>query len=368
MKNILSSKKLFITLLTILLSLSLISAFSFSNIFNFQNKNQNLYNNNNQISNNQNNNQLKVTHEHPFLLNNKWIQAQNLKVGDTLTTINGKKARITNIKEIKTNKSLTVYNLEAGIYSNFVVGINNLIVHNSNTPLPTTTLIEDTNLLPIQGRDKEVLQRQAFVSSEVNSKNIDKLFAGTHSNIFGGVDEGAKGIIYLDIDGNYHVRFWNSGEGSNANNIHHKDALADLMTQEADSILKRTDQIENPQLKTFAQKQKNTAQIIASGKITETTPTDILSRTQGFQFTRDTNGKITRFEVDSGITLYQRNLGTTIDAEQFNKMIAEVHNAIPFSLRGYTEIRIRDFDKLKINGDIKPPVGITILPTYSYIN
>ena len=75
--------------------------------------------------------QLKVTSEHPFLVNNEWISASDLKVGDKLSTIGGKTARITGIKEIKDN--VEVYNLEAGIYHDFVVE-DGLIVHNSNAP------------------------------------------------------------------------------------------------------------------------------------------------------------------------------------------------------------------------------------------
>jgi hypothetical protein len=79
--------------------------------------------------------ELKVTEEHPFLINGSWIPASDLKVGDELTTISGKKVRITSIEDIETKEPFPVYNLEAGKYHDFVVdggdGLG-VIVHNSN--------------------------------------------------------------------------------------------------------------------------------------------------------------------------------------------------------------------------------------------
>jgi hypothetical protein len=79
---------------------------------------------------------LKVTEEHPFLINGTWIPASDLKVGDELTTIDGKKVRITNINDVETKEPFPVYNLEAGKYHDFVVdggdGVG-VVVHNSNS-------------------------------------------------------------------------------------------------------------------------------------------------------------------------------------------------------------------------------------------
>jgi len=80
---------------------------------------------------------LKVTEEHPFYINNTWIPASNLQVGDLLTTIDGKKARITSIKDIQENVS--VYNLEDDVFHNYVAssdGEVGVVVHNSNKVPP----------------------------------------------------------------------------------------------------------------------------------------------------------------------------------------------------------------------------------------
>jgi len=101
-------------LIFIFLIIGIVSAFSFnSNIFD-------------------NKNILKVTEEHPFLLNGSWIKASDLDVGDELVTIDGKKARISKITDVYEN--ISVYNLDAGEYNDFIVE-EGIIVHNSNQVL-----------------------------------------------------------------------------------------------------------------------------------------------------------------------------------------------------------------------------------------
>jgi len=78
---------------------------------------------------------LKVTSEHPFLINGEWIPASELKIGDRLTEINGKTVEITSIKKVTPKEPFLVYNIEAGKYHNFIVrDTDNLsiVVHNSN--------------------------------------------------------------------------------------------------------------------------------------------------------------------------------------------------------------------------------------------
>jgi len=84
--------------------------------------------------------ELKVTLEHPFLIDGKWISASQLKVGDVLQTVDGKNVTIKSIKSVSEENNFSVYNLEAGEYHNFVVcGEENcsrdslgVVVHNSN--------------------------------------------------------------------------------------------------------------------------------------------------------------------------------------------------------------------------------------------
>ena len=94
--------------------------------------------------------ELRVTNEHPFLIDGKWISASELSVGDEMTTVDGRRVRISRIESVE--EDVEVYNLEAGVYHDFVVcGEDNcsswvgslddlmgggvgVVVHNSNPP------------------------------------------------------------------------------------------------------------------------------------------------------------------------------------------------------------------------------------------
>ncbi|MDD5194007.1 MAG: polymorphic toxin-type HINT domain-containing protein [Candidatus Nanoarchaeia archaeon] len=77
--------------------------------------------------------EIKVTSEHPFLVDGNWIPSKELSVGDELNTLSGDEVVITKITKMAPLDSVEVYNLEAGVYHNFVVE-DDLIVHNSNSP------------------------------------------------------------------------------------------------------------------------------------------------------------------------------------------------------------------------------------------
>jgi hypothetical protein len=74
------------------------------------------------------NNIIKTTTNHPFYVNNDWIEAGNLKIGDEILYVSGIKHKITNI-EPNTNKQ-TVYNFKVpGNHNYFAEGY---LVHNKN--------------------------------------------------------------------------------------------------------------------------------------------------------------------------------------------------------------------------------------------
>ncbi len=112
--------------------------------------------------------ELKVTSEHPFLINNKWITANQLNVGDNLTLSNGRSAIIKNIGKVTSEYSFKVYNLETEKYHDFIV--NGVIVHNSNAVYSTKTfkqLYQEINILKLTKEEgyrlnyaEEVLRRK----------------------------------------------------------------------------------------------------------------------------------------------------------------------------------------------------------------
>jgi len=109
-------------LFVLLIVISLISLISIASSFDlFDNGSKNI---------------LKVTGEHPFFVNNSWVKASELNVGDELLTVDGKIARIVGIKDVDEN--VLVYNLGAEKYNDFIVG-EGVIVHNSNRIVPDIT-------------------------------------------------------------------------------------------------------------------------------------------------------------------------------------------------------------------------------------
>jgi len=123
--------------------------------------------------------ELKVTQEHPFLINGSWIDASQLKVGDELTLVNGSKVTITKLTDVVSNESFKVYNLEAGEYHNFVVGKEGVVVHNSNplgedtwAPLSpkgrlTESRLETLLTKPING-NKDIAKYQAQKTQSID--------------------------------------------------------------------------------------------------------------------------------------------------------------------------------------------------------
>ncbi len=75
------------------------------------------------------NNQLEVTPEHPFYVNEKWVEAKNLVVGDELKSLSGESIKVDSIlKSGKTDS--VVYNLEVNNPHTFYA--ENILVHNKH--------------------------------------------------------------------------------------------------------------------------------------------------------------------------------------------------------------------------------------------
>jgi len=70
--------------------------------------------------------ELRVTQEHPFFVDGKWIPASALNVGDELITSSGQKVKIISIEDV--SEPVEVYNLHVGWPNTFFV--NDVLVHN----------------------------------------------------------------------------------------------------------------------------------------------------------------------------------------------------------------------------------------------
>ena len=172
--------------------------------------------------------ELQVTEEHPFLVNDSWIPAKNLSVGDELLTIDGKKVRITEIEEVVSDETFSVYNLEAGFYHNFIVNGGDglgVVVHNSlKFPLSEVSTKLDTSSTPAElinselekayhhGRIIEILRsngkRAPLIRLTIEELNNIKVFLER---------EVAAGLIELRSGGAYkdRVYYWDASSGVN---------------------------------------------------------------------------------------------------------------------------------------------------------
>ena len=70
------------------------------------------------------------TLEHPFFVNNDWVAARELKVGDSLFCFSGEKVKIDSVYKFKTDTATAVYNLEAVKNHNYYVSASKVLVHN----------------------------------------------------------------------------------------------------------------------------------------------------------------------------------------------------------------------------------------------
>jgi PKD repeat protein len=76
------------------------------------------------------NNLLKVTDNHPIFVNNNWIDADEIKIGDKLRDINDMEITVKSIEKIR--ETVPTYNLEVEKYHTYYA--ENILVHNKATP------------------------------------------------------------------------------------------------------------------------------------------------------------------------------------------------------------------------------------------
>ena len=103
---------------------------------------------------------LKVTEEHPFLVNGDWVPAKNLNEGDLLKTADGKSARIKSIKWVP--DFVEVFNLESGYFHNFILS-DGLVVHNSDA-VKLTDLSEQRFIHYTESMVKESIMEEGILA------------------------------------------------------------------------------------------------------------------------------------------------------------------------------------------------------------
>ncbi|MGE7777031.1 polymorphic toxin-type HINT domain-containing protein [Chitinophaga sp. NPDC101104] len=73
--------------------------------------------------------EIKATPEHPFWINGKWIEAKDMRLGDSVKLYSGSRAVLSSINFIDT--TAVVYNFSVSDYHTYFVGKSGILVHNS---------------------------------------------------------------------------------------------------------------------------------------------------------------------------------------------------------------------------------------------
>ena len=75
---------------------------------------------------------ITFTLEHPFFVNNVWVAAKDLAVGDSLFANLGTKVKLDSVFKFKTDTATVVYNFETAGNHNYYVSSGKVLVHNSS--------------------------------------------------------------------------------------------------------------------------------------------------------------------------------------------------------------------------------------------
>ena len=129
-----------------------------------------------------------TTTEHPFYVNGKWVNANKLNVGNSLTSFNGYKQRINRILNIA-DTNVTVYNFRVANYNSYCVGIANLLVHNASAK-------------PCGEPSKRAAMRQAKRDAGIPTSQTHSNHKTVNASKSGNAPE--KGTqYYFDVEGSY---------------------------------------------------------------------------------------------------------------------------------------------------------------------
>lgn len=223
------------------------------------------------------------------------------------------------------------------------------------------SLIEtpSSDLFPVRKIDPSDL-RETVGSTRVNKDTIDMIFTHQYDQTKPKI-RAAKGIAYKDNGGTIHVRFWKTGEERVDIGVHHRDALSDLIQQEAKGLENIALARDDIALLELAEEKKLKALDISQNRRHETYSEDVLRQSQGFQLIRGTDGKILFLDVDSSITSAQTSQKILLDSSTMSQLISEIHESISPEFRGYGAIRVKGLGEMNFNEPLNVPVRVVEL-------
>lgn len=173
----------------------------------------------------------------------------------------------------------------------------------------------------------------------VTKENISELFQDAYDKR-DMTKRGAKALTYRNSDGKLVVIFWQTSDGVQGTNVHHRDALATLVKEDAAKAeaLNRD--------AAYVVHREEWERLTEESRDHNVFSDEILKRSQGFQLsTRTVNGKtkVVNIDVASSITNAQGTRGIPINAAELVARIQAVYEAIDPSVRDVKTIRIGNY-------------------------
>ena len=122
-----------------------------------------------------------TTSEHPFYVRSKWIEAAQLKAGDSLFLGDGRHVALGSITSIDT--AVTVYNFTVAEDHNYFVGRARVLVHNNN---PCAQAVKETS----RGLWKLTKERAILIK---NHKTFGTIYKSKSDDLWWAVDKAGHG-------------------------------------------------------------------------------------------------------------------------------------------------------------------------------
>jgi len=176
------------------------------------------------------------------------------------------------------------------------------------------------------------------VFREITSENLPQLFTHQFSPNSHPHKRGAKGIVYQGIDGKTKVLMWPTGEDSKGNSIHHRDAVASVLEQEAAILEKLLEKKETVGMLNLQIKLETVARELSQVRKSETIPDGVVERFSGFQMTAFVDPKTGKFslksvDLDSSLTSAQISRGIKQTVGETQEVIDAISAALSLDVR-----------------------------------
>jgi RHS repeat-associated protein len=165
-----------------------------------------------------------TTDDHPFYVNNVWVNAIDLQIGDSLSLLNGGKAVLSN--KIQKDTTVTVYNFAVTDYATYYVGKQGILVHNNNPCIQAVDNMAGffktnvgTKVRQASTKTKGMFQGQSIykVNSKIVEYNLRKgdqfYLDGLHKNHIEVFDANGNFRHVMNLDGTINSAKTAAGQG-----------------------------------------------------------------------------------------------------------------------------------------------------------